>query len=73
MRGLLFERARQSCIGYRHRPRLGRPAAFRHDPGLVNIWSLGNYSFDLFDKFDALWVIYKKAIMSRKPSGPAYP
>jgi len=39
----------------------------------VNIWSLGNYSFDLFDKFDALWVIYKKAIMSRKPSGPAYP
>ena len=39
--------------------------------GLVNIWALGNYSFDLSDKFDALWDIYKKAIKSRNPSEPA--
>jgi len=39
----------------------------------VNIWALGNYSFDLSDKFDALWDIYKKAIKSRKPSEPAAP
>lgn len=30
--------------------------------GLVNIWALGSYSFDLAAKYDSLWTIYEKAI-----------
>jgi len=73
LRGLLSEGARQGCI----RGDIDHGAAalllFGMIQGLVNIWALGNYSFDLSDKFDALWDIYKKAIKSRKPSEPAAP
>ena len=73
LRGLLSEGARQGCI----RGDIDHGAAalllFGMIQGLVNIWALGNYSFDLSDKFDALWDIYKKAIKSRKPSEPASP
>jgi hypothetical protein len=71
LRGLLYEGARRGCI----RDDIDHGAAalllFGMIQGLVNIWALGNYSFDLSDKFDALWDIYKKAIRSRKPSDPA--
>jgi AcrR family transcriptional regulator len=30
--------------------------------GLANIWALGGYSFDLAEKFAALWSLYRQAI-----------
>jgi AcrR family transcriptional regulator len=36
--------------------------------GLVNIWALGGYSFDLAAQYESLWAIYQKAIKPRKPS-----
>ena len=73
LRGLLSEGARQGYI----RDDIDHGAAalllFGMIQGLVNIWALGNYSFDLSDKFDTLWDIYKKAIKSRNPSEPAAP
>jgi AcrR family transcriptional regulator len=30
--------------------------------GLVSIWALGAYQFDLLDHFDRLWAIYRRAI-----------
>jgi AcrR family transcriptional regulator len=33
--------------------------------GLVNIWALGGYKFDLADKYRALWAIYQHAIQTR--------
>jgi len=73
LRGLLCEGARQGCI----RDDIDHGAAalllFGMIQGLVNIWALGNYSFDLPDKFNALWDIYQKAITSRNPSKPASP
>ena len=30
--------------------------------GLANIWALGGYSFDLAEKYEALWKIYRQAI-----------
>jgi len=38
--------------------------------GLVNIWALGGYSFDLAAKYESLWTIYEKAI---KPRGTGEP
>jgi hypothetical protein len=71
LRELLSEGARQGCI----RGDIDHGAAalllFGMIQGLVNIWALGNYSFDLSDKFDALWDIYQKAITSGNPSEPA--
>jgi hypothetical protein len=73
LRGLLSEGARQGCI----RDDIDHGAAalllFGMLQGLVNIWTLGNYSFDLSDKFDALWNIYQKAIKSGNRSEPAWP
>jgi AcrR family transcriptional regulator len=34
--------------------------------GLVNIWALSSYRFDLSEKFDSLWGIFKEAIKMRK-------
>lgn len=34
--------------------------------GLVNIWALANYKFDLAEKYDSLWAICQKAIKSRR-------
>jgi len=33
--------------------------------GLVNIWSLGNYSFDPKERYAALWSIFREAIIKR--------
>jgi len=33
--------------------------------GLANIWALSGYSFDLSEKYEALWAIYRQAIKSR--------
>jgi hypothetical protein len=30
--------------------------------GLVNIWTLGNYSFKLEEKAELLWQLYQKSI-----------
>ncbi|RPJ12091.1 MAG: hypothetical protein EHM37_09805, partial [Deltaproteobacteria bacterium] len=32
--------------------------------GIVNIWALSNYSFDLTAKYESLWSIYQKAIQT---------
>ena len=34
--------------------------------GLVNIWALSSYRFDLSEKFDSLWGIFQEAIKMRK-------
>ncbi|MDO9558175.1 MAG: TetR/AcrR family transcriptional regulator [Syntrophales bacterium] len=33
--------------------------------GMVNIWALGHYSFDLTDKFESLWNVFQEAICKR--------
>lgn len=30
--------------------------------GLVNLWALGSYPFDLLEQFDRLWAIYRRAL-----------
>jgi hypothetical protein len=30
--------------------------------GLANIWALSGYSFDLYEKYESLWAIYRQAI-----------
>jgi AcrR family transcriptional regulator len=71
LRGLLSDGARQGWV----RDDIDHGAAalllFGMIQGLVNIWALGNYSFDLSDKFDSLWDIYHKVIQSRNFSEPA--
>ncbi len=37
--------------------------------GLVNLWALGGYNFDLAAKYESLWDIFQLAICN--PSGPA--
>jgi hypothetical protein len=70
LRGLLCEGARQGCIRDDIDHGTAALLLFGMIQGLVNIWALGNYSFDLSDKFDALWDIYKEAITSGKTSEP---
>ena len=36
--------------------------------GLVNIWALANYGFDLAEKYDSLWAICQEAIKSPRNS-----
>lgn len=38
--------------------------------GMVNIWALGQYRFDLSDKFELLWGIFREAIIKREGTGP---
>jgi len=33
--------------------------------GLVNIWALGNYSFDPVEKYQPLWLIFQEAVRAR--------
>jgi AcrR family transcriptional regulator len=33
--------------------------------GMVNIWALGHYRFDLSDKFELLWSVFREAIIKR--------
>lgn len=33
--------------------------------GLVNTWALSNYSFDLTDKYDELWNVFRRMLVSR--------
>lgn len=35
--------------------------------GMVNVWALGHYGFDLAQKFNSLWNIFHEAIASRNP------
>jgi hypothetical protein len=34
--------------------------------GVVNIWALSNYDFDLTAKYESLWPIYQKAIQTQE-------
>lgn len=38
--------------------------------GIVNIWALSNYDFDLTAKYESLWSIYQKAIQTQKLQEP---
>ena len=33
--------------------------------GMVNVWALGHYKFDLADKFESLWGVFLEAIIKR--------
>jgi AcrR family transcriptional regulator len=33
--------------------------------GMVNVWALGRYGFDLSDKFEVLWTVFSEAIIKR--------
>jgi hypothetical protein len=33
--------------------------------GMVNVWALGRYGFDLTEKFEALWSVFQEAICNR--------
>ncbi len=37
--------------------------------GLANIWALSGYSFDLAEKYEALWAIYRRAIQPGRAGG----
>lgn len=37
--------------------------------GLVNVWALSNYSFDLAKRYSSLWAILREAILKGQPSG----
>ncbi|MBA4396311.1 MAG: hypothetical protein C0394_02815 [Syntrophus sp. (in: bacteria)] len=41
--------------------------------GMVNVWALGHYGFDLTDRFELLWSVFHAAIVRRAKtvSGPA--
>lgn len=73
LRGLLCEGARQGCIRDDIDHSTAALLLFGMIQGLVNIWALGNYSFDLSGKFDDLWDIYQTAIKPRNPSEPVCP
>ena len=36
--------------------------------GIVNMWALSNYDFDLMTKYESLWAVYQKAIEPRNNS-----
>jgi hypothetical protein len=36
--------------------------------GLVNIWALGNYSFNLSEKYESLWKVIRAAIIVEQKS-----
>ena len=37
--------------------------------GMVNIWALGRYGFDLSDKFESLWRVFRETIIKREVIG----
>lgn len=38
--------------------------------GLVNMWALSNYDFDLLERYQSLWGIFKRAIVKHEESSP---
>jgi hypothetical protein len=66
LKSLLAEGARNGYV--REDIDLGTSALllFGMIQGLVNIWALGGYSFDLAAKYESLWTIYENAIKPRK-------
>ena len=40
--------------------------------GIVNIWALSNYNFDLTAKYESLWSIYQKAIQTPEQQQPHF-
>jgi hypothetical protein len=43
--------------------------------GLANIWALSGYSFNLTEKYEGLWSLYRQAIRSQnvKPANASTP
>ena len=35
--------------------------------GLVNVWALSNYSFDLVEKYQSVWEVFHQAIAKSRP------
>jgi len=70
LKSLLAEGARNGYV--REDIDLGASALllFGMIQGLVNIWALGGYSFDLAAKYESLWAIYEKAIKPQKNIEP---
>jgi hypothetical protein len=63
---LLAEGVRAGCVS--ETIDLGASALmlFGMTQGLANIWALSGYSFDLAEKYAALWSIYRQLIQPRK-------
>ncbi|HEX5681709.1 MAG TPA: hypothetical protein VFX82_12830, partial [Desulfobacterales bacterium] len=40
--------------------------------GIVNIWALSNYNFDLTAKYESLWSIYQKVIQTPEQQQPHF-
>jgi AcrR family transcriptional regulator len=40
--------------------------------GIVNIWALSNYDFDLTSKYESLWSVYQKAIQTPEQQQPHF-
>jgi len=38
--------------------------------GVVNLWALSNYDFDLMAKYESLWAVYKRIIEPRNNNSP---
>jgi AcrR family transcriptional regulator len=38
--------------------------------GVVNMWALSNYDFDLMARYESLWAVYKKTIVPRNNNSP---
>jgi AcrR family transcriptional regulator len=70
LKNLLSEGARNGFV--REDIDLGASALmlFGMIQGLVNIWALSGYGFDLAAKYEALWTVYKNAIKPRKNIEP---
>jgi len=66
IKSLLSEGVRAGCVN--ETIDLGASALmlFGMTQGLANIWALSGYSFDLAERYDALWAVYRQLIQSRK-------
>lgn len=38
--------------------------------GLVNVWALSNYRFDLMEKYSSLWEVFRLAVENSRPEKP---
>jgi AcrR family transcriptional regulator len=67
MKNLLMESARNGYVRENIDHGASALLLFGMIQGLVNIWALSGYSFNLAAKYESLWTIYEKAIKVRKP------
>lgn len=69
IKSVLSEGVRAGCVN--ETIDLGASALmlFGMTQGLANIWALSGYSFDLAEKYEALWAIYRRAIQPERAGG----